>query len=213
MKVEHLLFIITFSELAAALVATYFYRKYKDSNEKYFLHFLWYTVIVDVVAISIGYLWLIENFWVYNGFMISMYLFYFYWYFSIIESPVFKKVIYVFVTLFISVAILSLSYQKWTILYKYTFITGAFFVAILTVFHFHQLLNSNQVLVVKHKLSFWISTGLLLFSIGMIPLFFLSEYLNFKGISYVLTLVSLNVILYGCYIIGFLWTKKNYNHF
>ncbi|MEM7185050.1 MAG: hypothetical protein AAF466_00220, partial [Bacteroidota bacterium] len=106
-----------------------------------------------------------------------------------------------------------LIFQPWDIYHRYTFNTGALFVLILTVLHFYQLLNDDQVLIVKYKLSFWISTGLLLFSVGMIPLFSLSKYLDFQGAGYIITLVSLNVILYGCYIIGFIWTKKSYNHF
>lgn len=213
MKIIYLLFIITIVELAAAVVALITYKKYRKSNEKFFLIFLWYTFFIDLIGAGMGHLFGLQNWWLYNAFMVTMFLFYFYWYNTILKSVLFKKIIRLFVIVFVVVAIGSFIFANWSAYHKYTFVTGAFFVLILTVFHFYELLNSNQVLIIKHKLSFWISTGLLLFSVGMIPLFSLSEYLNFKGSNFVLTVVSLNIILYGCYIVGFIWTKKNYNHF
>ena len=213
MKIEGLLFLITAAEFAAAVAAVIFFRKYRASNEKYFLIFLWYTFLVDLIGAGIGYVLDLNNFWLYNGYIATSFLFYFYWYHSILKSALFRRVIRLFSLIFLGVAIGNFVIQEWNEYHNYTFITGAFFLLILTVFHFYQLLNSDHVLVVKYKLSFWISTGLLLFSMGMIPSFLLHEFHNFKGFSYVMTLVILNIILYGCYIIGFIWTKKKYNHF
>jgi len=213
MKIEDLLFVTTAAELTAAIMAVIYFWKYRASNEKYFLFFLWYVVLVDIVGAVMGYVFEMNNFWWYNLYTVTSFLFYFYWYNSILKSVFFRKFIRYFAITFFLVAVASFIWQDWDVYHKYTFVTGAFFLLILTVFHFYQLLNSNQVLVVKHKLSFWISTGLLLFSVGMIPLFSLSEYLNFKGSGFIMTIVSLNIILYGCYIIGFLWTKEKYNRF
>lgn len=213
MKIEDLLFLTTAVEFAAAVMAIVFYSKYRASNEKYFLIFLWYTFVVDLSGAGMAHILEVKNNWLYNGYMITMYLFYFYWYYKILKAKLFSRFTRVFSIVFILVAIASFIFHPWNIYHMYTFNVGALFVLILTVFHFYQLLNDDQVLIVKYKLSFWISTGLLLFSVGMIPLFSLSEYLDFQGPGYVITLVSLNVILYGCYIIGFIWTKKSYNHF
>lgn len=213
MKIENLLFLITAAELVAAVAAVACYRKYRASTEKYFLFFLWYTFLLDLSGAIMGHVFDIENLWLYNIFTLTSFLFYFYWYNSILKSRLIRRLIRVFSFLFLIVAIVNFMYQEVNVYHQYTFIVGSVFLIFLTVFHFYQLLNSNQVLVVKYKLSFWISTGLLLFSVGMIPLFSLSEYLNFKGSGFIWTLVSLNMVLYGCYIIGFLWTKKEYNHF
>ncbi len=213
MKIEDLLFLTTAVEFAAAVMAIVHYRKYRASNEKYFLIFLWYTFLVDLVGAGLGHIYNVDNYWLYNGYLVTMYLFYFYWYYRILKSTNFRRFTRFFSAVFILVALASFIWQPMNIYHMYTFNAGALFVLILTVFHFYQLLNDDQVLIVKYKLSFWISTGLLLFSVGMIPLFSLSEYLDFQGPGYVITLVSLNVILYGCYIIGFIWTKKSYNHF
>jgi len=213
MKFEDLLFFANAVQFAAAVIAIVTFKKYRASNEKYFLFFLWYTLLVETVGLILGEFYDVDNSWLYNGFMVTMFLFYYFWYYKILKSKLFCRFVRLFAIVFSIVAVASFVFQESQGYHKYTFLTGAFFILILTVFHFYQLLNDDQVLVVKYKLSFWISTGLLLFSVGMIPLFSLSEYLDFHDTAYILTVVSLNVILYGCYIIGFLWTKKNYNHF
>ncbi len=206
-------YLVTLLEFITALIALAAYAKYRHSNEKYFLIFLWYTLLIDILGAVLGDIFYVNNNGVYNAYTITSMLFYFFWYYSILKKQVFKKTVIVFSILFGIVAFLSLCFENWNEYHSYTFVTGALFLMVLTLFHFHQLLNSDEVLIVKYKLSFWISTALLLFYVGMIPLFFLAEYTSIKGLSYQIILLSLNVILYGCYIIGFLWTKKEYNRF
>lgn len=213
MEIADLLFVITALQLAAAIVASITFSKYRFSNERYFLYFLWYTFAVDVIGATLGYGFSLKNFWVYNAYTISSFLFYFYWYYTILKSKNFKRTIVVFTGIFLVVAIVSLFYQSWLEYHSYSFNVGALFVLVLTLFHFYQLLKSDEILIVKYKLSFWISTALLLFYMGMIPLFSLSSFIKFRGASYILILLGLNIILYGCYIIGFLWTNKKYNRF
>jgi len=207
------LYIVNFLELFTAVVALLTFWKYRSSNERYFLIFLWYTFLVEVIGALMGDVFYIDNSSVYNTFTITSMLFYFYWYHSILKKAVFKRVTIAFTIIFLLVAALNFVFENWNTYHKYSFFCGAFFILILTIFHFQQLLNSNEVLIVKYKLSFWISTALLLFYMGMIPLFFLIEYTGIRGLSYRIILISLNLMLYGCYNIGFLWTKKEYNRF
>ncbi|MEZ4859494.1 MAG: hypothetical protein R2781_11860 [Flavobacteriaceae bacterium] len=213
MSLTFLSYIPLVLELTTAIIALVMFKKYKFSNEKYFLYFLWYTFLIEIVGLILGEVILVNNFGVYNTFTITSMLFYFYWYYSILKKPEFKKTVIIFSVIFSIVAFLSLCFESWKVYHSYTFVTGAIFLVVLTLFHFYQLLNSNEVLIVKYKLSFWISTALLLFYVGMIPLFFLMQYTGIVGISYQIILLSLNVILYGCYTTGFLWTKKEYNRF
>lgn len=213
MDLEFLFFIPMILELIAALTATATFPKFRDSNERYFLYFLWYTLAVELTGAVIGYGFGANNYWLFNSFTITGFLFYFYWYYTILKRKSFRKTVIVFAFVFLVVAVISLITQTWLQYHSYTFITGAAFVLVLTLFHFFQLLNSDEVLIVKYKLSFWISTALLLFNMGMIPYMLLSEYADMDGLSYLIILLSLNLILYGCYIIGFLWTKKKYNLF
>ncbi|WP_144439123.1 hypothetical protein [Lutibacter profundi] len=59
-------------------------------------------------------------------------------------------------------------------------------------------------------LLFWISIGLLLFYVGILPIIIMSSFLEYRGLfDYIILL--LNIIMYGCFITGFLVSKKEYN--
>ncbi|MDP3313891.1 hypothetical protein [Lutibacter sp.] len=59
-------------------------------------------------------------------------------------------------------------------------------------------------------LLFWLSIGILIFYAGIVPIYVMIEFLNYKGIfKYIL--VALNVIMLSCFSIGFIVTKKEYN--
>lgn len=213
MKIALLLQVITVLELTAATLATVTFPKYKHTKERNFRYFLWFTVAVELLGTLLR-LTDHPNYWLYNLFMIISFLFYLHWYYTVLENKMLKQVIVLFAIIFLSVGVWNASKETVNSYYELTFVVGAVFTLVCTVFHFWQLLNSDEVLVVKHRLSFWISTGLLLFNMGMIPFMLLSDYFNFIGSGYyVTTIVALNVLLYGCYIIGFLWVKERHNHF
>ncbi|PHQ62526.1 MAG: hypothetical protein COC08_00530 [Maribacter sp.] len=210
---EKYLFLINILELITAILATVFFSKYVVSKEKYFLYFLWFTLGVELCAALMSYVIDIDNFWIYNFYTIISFLFYFYWYHAILKQVALQRAVLVFGILFTGVAIWNLVFQSWTEYHQYTFVVGALFTLVATLFHFWQLLYSDQILVIQYKLSFWISAGLLLFYMGMVPFMLLSRYFELAGASYYILIISLNCILYGCYIIGFLWTKEKYNRF
>jgi hypothetical protein len=210
MKTGDLLYIITFLEFVAGIIAAIYYRKYKNSTEKYFLYLIWITFLLEAVGglLKTAYPAHVNSMFV--VFTFASFLFYFYWYYTILEGKIVKNT-----AIFFALAFVLVSLYSYTVAGArgFAFVTGAVCILILTVVHFYQLLNSNEVLIIKYKLSFWISTGLLLFYVGIIPLVLLAKPLVIKPLSYKIVLVSLNCILYGCYIVGFIWTKKKYNRF
>jgi len=199
--------------LITAILAVISYHKYRLSHERYFLFFLWYVFLLECVGAVMGDILKIDNTALYNVYTITSMLFYFFWYHSILKKKSYKKIVLFFGVLLIIVAFFNMWIEPWDVYHSYTFLTGALCLLVLTLFHFNQLLNSNEVLKIKYKLSFWISTALILFHVGMIPLFFLAKYTGIDGLKYLIILLSLNFVLYGCYIVGFLWTKKEYNRF
>ena len=200
-------------EIVTAILATFFSKKYNASSERYFVYFLWFTVLIEVSGGLMRFMFSVENFWLYNIYMVVGFLFYFYWYYSILKQKSFQKTVLIFSILFTGVALWSFVFQNWSEYHKYTFVVGALFTLIAAVFHFWQLLYGDEILIIKYKLSFWISTGLLLFYMGMVPFMLLSRYFKLTGTNYYILIISLNSILYGCYIIGFLWAKEKYNRF
>ncbi|WP_052825944.1 hypothetical protein [Neotamlana nanhaiensis] len=210
---EILSYAVNLLELIAAIVALVNYKKYAQSTERYFLHFLWFTVFVDTfIGLFILSFYEINRtlvYYIYTGFS---FCFYFWWYYRVLQKKWHKSISIVLGAIFLCVFLLGFQTNGSQ---KFIFIIGAFFVLILTGFHLLQLSNSSYTLKIKHKLSFWISTALVLFNIGMFPLILMSDYFKVRMDNLVFTniLFLLNLVLYTCYIIGFIWTKKKYNHF
>ncbi len=94
-----------------------------------------------------------------------------------------------------------------------TYIVGAILLVTCIIFYFISILQSSRVLVIKNDLLFWISVGLFLFYIGYIPIKLMrSQYFETTDIEFIYTLLiiqgSLIIVMYVCFIIGFLWMKR-----
>ncbi len=94
-----------------------------------------------------------------------------------------------------------------------TYVIGACLLVVCIVLYFIAMLQSSLILEIKRDLLFWISIGLFLFYIGYLPikvirsLYFENTDLNF---IYLLLIIQsfLIIIMYLCFLIGFLWMKK-----
>ncbi len=200
-------------ELIAAITAFIHYKKYINSTEKYFLPFLWFTFFVDaILGPVVGDFLNMDNIWIFYGYTGISFLFYFYWYHKILNNAKQKKITIIFSIIFFTFYVYNGRIIEF---HEQSFIVGAFFILILTGFHLYQLSNADYTVKIKYKLSFWITIALVLFNIGMIPFILLSKHFNVRVFTtaFALILFFLNVILYGCYTIGFIWTKTKYNHF
>ena len=100
---------------------------------------------------------------------------------------------------------------SWNNFHHSTFVFGAIINIILSLFFFSQLLRSTYETAVKYHLRFWIAAGLILFNVGLVPLMIFSELFDAHDDVRVLILLILNFILYSCYSIGFLWSKREQN--
>jgi len=198
-------------ELIAALVGTWCFHKLTLPVQRYFLFFLWYTFLVEITNAILLDFFNINISWVYEIYAVTSFLFYFYWYYIILKQKLFRQVIIGCALLFIGMTIVAKVFPELMAGRGFAFVTGAAGLLTVIFLHFYALLTGDGVQIVKHKLSFWVSTALLLFHIGIIPLMLLSKYLSIEQLGYFIILMTLNLILYGCYVIGFLWMKKEYN--
>ena len=206
-------YIFPLIELAAAIVGLWNYKKLVLPREKLFLLLLWFTFLVELTNLLAKDIFDVNASLGHALYSIISFLFYFYWYYHVFERRFSKIITLTFTTAFLVITGLAYLFPDEMGGKGYAFVTGAIGLLVLTFFHFYQLLKSDEVLIVKYKLSFWVSTALLLFYMGILPLILLAEYLDVKGASYTIILICLNLILYGCYIIGFIWTKKTYDRF
>ncbi len=200
-------------QLIAAAIGTWKFGKLTYPWEKMLVFFLWYTVFIEFGKLFLTDVFKIDvSWWWHESYNVISYLFYLYWYYCELERKWFKRVCILFTLIFVIMKVFAYIYPEQFVGSGYTFVTSAVGLLVLTLFHFFQLLRSDEVLVVKYKLSFWVSTALLLFYMGIIPLVLLSKYIDLEDTSDTIILISLNCILYGCYSIGFLWMRKSYIH-
>jgi len=206
-------YIFSAIELVAALIGTWCFHKMTVPIHRYFLFFLWYTFLVEISNALLKDFFNVDISWIYEIYTVTSFLFYFYWYYFILKQKIFRQIIIICALLFIMVTIIVELFPEQMAGRGFAFVTGTAGLLTVIFLHFYTLLTGDGIQIVKYKLSFWVSTALLLFYIGIIPLMLLSSYLSIEQLGYFIILMALNIILYGCYVIGFIWMKKEYNRF
>jgi hypothetical protein len=197
-----------FFEFVAATFATIHFKKYRFSKEKYFIYFLWYTFLTELTSSILGWCFqynFVVAFIIYD---FVSFLFYMFWFYSILNKKLNKKVIYFMGSFFIIVAVLDFIFQDWQTTNKYTFICGAFIIIISSLLYFSELLKSDKILYLKSELGFWIAIGLLLFNVGFVPIEIFKDTFNSISETRIVITICLNIILYTCYSLGFIWVRK-----
>lgn len=217
-------------EILAAIAGTIYLKKVPAHNlsTKYFVWFLWLTVAVETVGMYAplgffeGYQFFSfledtvyqDNKWLYNSFAVITAIFYTYYFGQFIKSKTQKIILKVLVSFFVvsSVINLALSGVFFTEDSKYVYLLGTFLVFFsITLFYF-ELLKSDMLLNLKGYLPFYLSIGVLVFSLCMTPISLFSEYFNSENSAFVklqshLILYS-NLFMYTFFIIGFYICRK-----
>jgi len=206
--------ITLYLEIIAAIVGSIYFYKYKNSYLKYFLILLWYVVANELIGKYIADIKGENNPIYFNIYLFVNFIFLFSLYGHFLKRKLYKKIIFyfgiIYGILFIVNGIFFENY--WIDLVFIPFIIGSCFLIISIIFYFIEIMNSENVLLIKQNLLFWISVGVLLFNIGIIPwlifrkFFFQTYEDNFEWMN-ILSL-SLNLILNISYIIGFICSYK-----
>lgn len=89
-------------------------------------------------------------------------------------------------------------------------IIGSIVIVVTVMIYLTELLQDDTILNLKWSMFFWISLGALLFNIGSIPGFVIAEFIAYSGVFRVITLL-LNILMTGCFITGFIVSKKEFN--
>jgi len=193
-------------QVAAFTVATITYKKHKNTKQKYFIYFLGFVLVVELLGYLIPQLFKIKNQFIYNIFTIVSFSFYLYWFNLILKR---KRLINIGYILFAISIFFSIFFEDFfKDLWKISLTTGTVLVLFFSVFFYYDLLKRNEVFYYQKSQNFWIVTGLLIFYIAFLPIQLLQPYLDVKSINYRIIITILNIILYGIFTISFLCTKK-----
>ncbi len=202
-------------ELATIIIGFCYYKKFKNTALKYFLWFLVYGFLTEMLGIAIGVGLKKPNYIIFNIYSIVYFLFFYGLFYRYLKKTISKRLVKAFIIFFVLTSIINtIFFQSIYGHYQsYTWFFGSTTLIITIILFFTELLNSEAIFRLKHLLIFWIGAGVLLFQLGFIPVFIATKYINYSnGLTYGYILLTLNLITSVCYSLGFIWTKKNLNY-
>lgn len=184
---------------------------------RYFSVFLFFTLFIEIFAIS-WKLFLFKssfgsysdsNLWIYNLYLIPEYMFYFFFYYSCLKNQIVKKTFILLFILYAVFAIINLIWiQSFYTLNSYNIIVGNILVVLLSLSYFNQSLNDKGSKRQVLQPLFWISVGAFIFFTGSLPYFIFMNYLIKINITMAVALFNilliLNTFMYSLYLIAFL---------
>lgn len=191
----------------AALWAAFSRRKENNtSHQRYFVYFMVFVVLIEIVANLIRMYSPWKNSFVYNIYIVFSFYFFFYWFYSILSK---KKVSALLIGIYTLGMIYSVATESFTqTMLSGTLYTGTSITLIFSIMYYSQLLHRIEVLNYLKLQPFWITTGLLVFYLGLLPLQYLLHQEFFDKTVYQFVIMVLNVIMYGCFTIAFLCPIK-----
>lgn len=200
-------------ELLTAVIGTIYFKKYKNTKLHYFLHFIWYTVINEIITgiLLKRFLGIEEANIFYNIYYVISFLFYFSLFKKHVSNKAYRSTINVFLYVYlISLIINGFSQNYLTDNQIIPYVIASGFLIIIIVFYYIEVLKSEKVLKIQKNLLFWISIGLIIYSIGLIPFRILRNYytnLVDDMVPFLATFV-LTIVMNVCFIIGFIWSDR-----
>lgn len=191
--------------IIATLLALYKRKNILKSSEKYFVHYLIFVVAHELIAYIQVSVFGILTYVNYNCFDIITYSYFIYWFYKIIET---KKTVVVLGVIYILSSTISLAIEDFFNSYlKINIFAGTIILLLLTFnFYIHYLKKKEVVNFIKNP-QFWITTGLLIFNIGYLPILISFQIPGFNLFYTDFGITLLNVLMYGSFIKAFLCYK------
>ncbi|TAF52679.1 MAG: hypothetical protein EAZ62_05715 [Sphingobacteriia bacterium] len=200
----------------SVLICLIYFNILRKQKLGYFLPFLTLTLCVELVGL-IFTLQDIQNYMIFNIFTTIEFVFYAYMFHRHIESDWIKKIILLFIPLYVLAVIINLTFIQGTRnFHSYTFLIGSFFiVSFCCLFFYESVLPEHLDTPLTKQPFFWVCTGLLLFYLGSVIINALFEYLRSFDMQeegkriYGIINQSLNVVLYSAFTFAFLLCRNN----
>jgi hypothetical protein len=193
------------------LVGVLNYKYYKQTNLRFFMLFMVYTFVSEVVA-NIFILLSTSTILIYNIYNLASTVFLLLFYRKIVKNKIIKKSSIFLIVLFSLCVVLNSIFGQ-HIIYMYqnnTYVLGFLFVIILIILFFVETLNSDKILSLDKLPTFWLSIGLFIFNICLIPVMVIARFIGWSGV-YDYILLGLNVVMYSCFSYAFILSKKEFN--
>lgn len=218
-------------EIMAAVTGLLLLSYYKRSAVKYFIYFLVYVAILEILGsyprILLKYDFLSGlkdvvnntpfkmNYWWFTIFWsIGSKLFYSFYYYTILDNKMFKKIIkFSAITFFLFSIFIILNNLEEFFNGRHFAITlfGAIIVLMCVLFYFIEMLNSDKILTFHKSFNFYVTATIFIWWLATVPLSFYTKYFNtadqdFVLLKYVILLFS-NIFMYGVFTFALIWCR------
>ena len=199
--------------LTTLIVGVSKYSKIKNSlNLKLFLIFIGYSFLTEISAVILGVFLGINTFPIYNTWILVNQFFFFFFFINLLQNSFKKYIVKFIIGLYALFTLIAISfYSNFSGSYlSMNDIIGSILIVIVILMYFSELLQSDKILNINKSIYFWISLGVLLFNIGFIPVNIFAEFISFNGVFNIVA-IFLNVLMAGCFITGFIVSKKEFD--
>lgn len=211
LSVTNIKILLYFLQFSAAITASIYYYKYKDTFLKYFLFIIWYSVLNELAARLFVKQMGGNNIILYNIYNIINFSYSILLFRSSLSKPTNKRIMLPLLVIYlVSVVAMCFFYNFRYDFFILTYVLGALFVITGIALYFNEILRSDKIIHVNKNLLFWLSTGWLIFYIATIPFYMMRQYYaNLPVISISMYLIYFhNFVLYLIIITGFIWSGK-----
>ncbi|MGE5354794.1 MAG: hypothetical protein ACM3PT_01015 [Deltaproteobacteria bacterium] len=201
--------IIVLAAPFASFIISVFFNRNKTRIDTAFSIMTGYIFLTELLGTLLGYFTQYSNFFIYNFYCLFFPLLNFSLYYKLIDSRRMKKRIIFMAYLLVLVFIADNYFSKnfFTEQQFHTYLISLFFLIYIISFHLLQIMESDSIQYFNKSKSFWISLGLLLFSVPFLPVMLTFKFMtvNYEVRNIVTSLLILS--LHTCFIYASLGTK------
>ncbi|KQS53589.1 hypothetical protein CLV50_2004 [Flavobacterium lindanitolerans] len=213
---EDLRFYCIYLALLAGIVGLLFYNKLPGNKAKSLLGMIFFSVLTEFVGSNLtrwtGWI----NYGVYNFYMLVSLSYYLLLLKYLLVQRSHRRLVDVFLAVFILFYFANFIFIQKNIseTFTYSFTLGVLFVLLMSCLYLVEIFNSKKILNFSKSVFFWFILGVLLLHVPYLPFMLAIKWFLIESNEsvYSLVLFILNVLMYGCFIIGFIWSEKKYNY-
>ena len=202
---------LLFSEIVAAVVGILSFKKFKNS---YWKSFIYYLVLIAISEILCQYV--LCNFttfrtYYYSFFLIPIEFLFLYWLYSY-KSLNNKKLFWISCSIYLISLLPYFIFKGKSVVNSFNYIIGTFLLTVMIVLEFNKQIKTDDILLFKKNLMFYVNFGVGFFYVGTLP-FFAFHSLLWKDLviwnNYYIIFMITNILMYILFSIALLWGKPN----
>jgi hypothetical protein len=204
------------TEVIACVSGFICWKKIKHTHWKYFPIYLALIVAIEIVGEFFSRQQLYSsNLALYNYFGIPLEILFFIWLFhKVFATTTLRKLTIAAACIYIGCWATEMFFipklpSFWIGSFSYT--VGILLLLVLILTYLYQLVTSSEIIFIKSNMMFWVCMGLFVFYTFSLPFYGMGNYLynHHSNIYFIYSqaIYVLNYIMYGLFIIAFIWGK------